>query len=74
MDIFGATIPGNANLQHLNTVQLYLGVATLAETTNNEGTAIIAWTLSGENGDNKLSLGQTKKNQDQPAGEYGDNT
>eukprot|EP00957_Ditylum_brightwellii_P031112 2356692-Ditylum_brightwellii.AAC.1 len=48
MDAFGVTILGNTNLQHFNTVQLYLGVVTLSDITNDEGTAIMAWTLSGE--------------------------
>eukprot|EP00957_Ditylum_brightwellii_P094605 7205450-Ditylum_brightwellii.AAC.1 len=48
MDIFGATISGNANLLYLNTVWLYLGVVTLADIANDKGYAIMVWTLSGE--------------------------
>eukprot|EP00957_Ditylum_brightwellii_P122032 9306699-Ditylum_brightwellii.AAC.2 len=74
MNIFGATIPGNSNLQRLNTVQLYLGVVALADITNDEGTAIMVWTLSGEKQGQPTIPWPNQENQVQPAGEYGEDT
>eukprot|EP00957_Ditylum_brightwellii_P065948 5001105-Ditylum_brightwellii.AAC.1 len=47
MDEFVASYPGNATLDKLNRVQLYLGALTLAGTTNDSGTHIAAWALTG---------------------------
>eukprot|EP00957_Ditylum_brightwellii_P176885 13473850-Ditylum_brightwellii.AAC.1 len=47
MDCFGDTKPLSDTLYKLNVVWLYLGVITLADITNNEGTHIMPWALSG---------------------------
>eukprot|EP00957_Ditylum_brightwellii_P025270 1912837-Ditylum_brightwellii.AAC.1 len=48
MDIFCSSDPSDAILEKLNLVQLYLGVITLADLTNNAGTEIKPWALTGE--------------------------
>eukprot|EP00957_Ditylum_brightwellii_P211328 15366049-Ditylum_brightwellii.AAC.1 len=40
--------PGDATLEKLNLVRLYLGVVTLADLTNDAGTEIKPWVLTGE--------------------------
>eukprot|EP00957_Ditylum_brightwellii_P121036 9231476-Ditylum_brightwellii.AAC.1 len=47
MDVFVTSHPGNATLDKLNRVQLYLGALTLADSTNDSGTHIAAWVLTG---------------------------
>eukprot|EP00957_Ditylum_brightwellii_P037863 2863485-Ditylum_brightwellii.AAC.1 len=48
MDVFCSSHPGDAALEKLNLVQLYLGVITLADLINNVGTEIKPWALTGE--------------------------
>eukprot|EP00957_Ditylum_brightwellii_P169889 12930786-Ditylum_brightwellii.AAC.1 len=47
MDVFVALHPGDATLDKLNRVQLYLGALTLADITNDSSTHIAAWALTG---------------------------
>eukprot|EP00957_Ditylum_brightwellii_P059165 4490161-Ditylum_brightwellii.AAC.1 len=47
MDVFVASHPGDATLEKLNMVRLYLGVLTLADITNDSGTHIEGWALTG---------------------------
>eukprot|EP00957_Ditylum_brightwellii_P026728 2021372-Ditylum_brightwellii.AAC.1 len=47
MNVFVASHLGNATLDKLNRVQLYLGALTLADITNDSGTHIAAWALTG---------------------------
>eukprot|EP00957_Ditylum_brightwellii_P008786 666312-Ditylum_brightwellii.AAC.1 len=47
MDVFVASHPGDATLDKLNRVQLYLGALTVANITNDSGTHITAWALTG---------------------------
>eukprot|EP00957_Ditylum_brightwellii_P172335 13119819-Ditylum_brightwellii.AAC.1 len=47
MDVFVASHPGNATLEKLTRVQLKLGALTLADITNDSGTHIEAWALTG---------------------------
>eukprot|EP00957_Ditylum_brightwellii_P058376 4427180-Ditylum_brightwellii.AAC.1 len=47
MDCFCSAKPGDATLDHLNAVRLYLGVTTLADITNDAGTMIESWALLG---------------------------
>eukprot|EP00957_Ditylum_brightwellii_P003307 250724-Ditylum_brightwellii.AAC.1 len=47
MDVFVASHPGDAALDKLNRVQLYLGVLTLADITNDSGTHIDVRALTG---------------------------
>eukprot|EP00957_Ditylum_brightwellii_P031783 2410272-Ditylum_brightwellii.AAC.1 len=49
MDVFCSSHPGDAKLEKLNLIWLYLGVITLAaDLTNNAGTEIKPWALTGE--------------------------
>eukprot|EP00957_Ditylum_brightwellii_P148510 11307668-Ditylum_brightwellii.AAC.1 len=48
MDAFSSSHPSDATLGKLNSVQLNLGVITLADITNNAGTEIKPWALTGE--------------------------
>eukprot|EP00957_Ditylum_brightwellii_P181519 13826940-Ditylum_brightwellii.AAC.1 len=47
MDCFCSAKPGDATLEHLNAVRLYIGVTTLADITNDAGMMIESWALSG---------------------------
>eukprot|EP00957_Ditylum_brightwellii_P056516 4284715-Ditylum_brightwellii.AAC.1 len=47
MDVFVASHPGDATLDKLNRVQLYVRALTLADITNDSGTHIDAWALTG---------------------------
>eukprot|EP00957_Ditylum_brightwellii_P153640 11692489-Ditylum_brightwellii.AAC.1 len=47
MDAFCSIKPGDAVLEQVNLVRLYLGVLTLADITNDAGNAIEPWAISG---------------------------
>eukprot|EP00957_Ditylum_brightwellii_P111285 8486499-Ditylum_brightwellii.AAC.1 len=47
MDCLCSAKLGDATLEHLNAVWLYLRVTTLADITNDAGTMIKSWALSG---------------------------
>eukprot|EP00957_Ditylum_brightwellii_P095743 7294888-Ditylum_brightwellii.AAC.1 len=48
MDAFCSSHPGDTTLKKLNLVRLYHGVITLADITNDAGTVIKPWALTGE--------------------------
>eukprot|EP00957_Ditylum_brightwellii_P036932 2795995-Ditylum_brightwellii.AAC.1 len=48
MDEFKEDKPGNATLDHLNRVRLYLGATTLADICDDDGKRILAKTLTGK--------------------------
>eukprot|EP00957_Ditylum_brightwellii_P132646 10115318-Ditylum_brightwellii.AAC.1 len=48
IDVFCSSHPSDATLEKLNLVRLYLGVITLADLTNDAGTEIESWALTGE--------------------------
>eukprot|EP00957_Ditylum_brightwellii_P163915 12479240-Ditylum_brightwellii.AAC.1 len=48
MDVFKEDKPGNATLDHLNRVRLYLGATTLAGICDNNGKKILAKALTGK--------------------------
>eukprot|EP00957_Ditylum_brightwellii_P169416 12894668-Ditylum_brightwellii.AAC.1 len=48
MDVFEVMKPGNATMDHLNRVQLYLGTTTLADLCDNNGMYIQGEALTGK--------------------------
>eukprot|EP00957_Ditylum_brightwellii_P102628 7821388-Ditylum_brightwellii.AAC.1 len=65
MDVFKEDKPGNATLDHLNKVCMYLGATTLADICDNDGKKILAKAVTGKERFYPITLWP---NQEKPSG------